>query len=287
MISKKLLCISILVTTTIILGCGSSNKIVDVSKLSVDRNIEITGPQFNISFNDSNDFQLIVSMGGGGSSNSPSLKALSSIKDIVFNIYDKNNKLIKQLITDNITKSGIQNSETGNTSLMGSAGVEFPKYNITDSFIPFYAEAYFRTNDGALMRKATFPMLKLSGKSISINITGKPAFEEFHFDVKLLRNFEETHGEFLSTSELYRLEIFDSTNSKVYSTFEDRFFAPIFNNVEPIKVGEKKFLAFDIKMKHYKTGKKLPDGNYRVEFTIPCKPEPYIFKQIMLLTTLK
>ncbi|MFZ1573412.1 MAG: hypothetical protein WAT89_11815, partial [Candidatus Kapaibacterium sp.] len=116
MISKKLLCISILVTTTIILGCGSSNKIVDVSKLSVDRNIEITGPQFNISFNDSNDFQLIVSMGGGGSSNSPSLKALSSIKDIVFNIYDKNNKLIKQLITDNITKSGIQNSETGNTS---------------------------------------------------------------------------------------------------------------------------------------------------------------------------
>lgn len=266
-------------------GCGSSSTIEDLSKLKSDADIESTGPQLNISYTDSNDFRMNVSYGASGNEKSSSVVGMDKVENVVFNVYNKNDVLLRQVVVNSITKSGIKN-ENGTVSIIATAFADYPKYSQGDINAPVYAEAYLRGKGVVVKRKANFPPLRLSSRSLVIDISGKPMVDEYRFTVKVTRVFEDPHGEFLTTTELQRLEIFDSNGGKVYSTDDGKFY-PNMSQVEPTKVGEVKTHTLNVPMKNYKTKAVLPDGNYTVVFTIPCRPEPYIHKQIMQLTTLK
>jgi hypothetical protein len=86
-------------------------------------------------------------------------------------------------------------------------------------------------------------------------------------------------GEYLPTSEKYRIEIRDALNETIWSSSSGRVFAQSTGPVEPINVGDEAVYRVTWNGNNEIEHVPAAAGIYTVQVTIPAKPTPYILRE--------
>jgi hypothetical protein len=120
---------------------------------TVDPAIELTSPQFRIRTRRPGYYRFLLVASAGGTSTSPGVVALRSLKSVTFQVYGRGGLLLDSRMTTEIPTSGIMNARTHEVSLIATAGVDWNGVPEIGSYVVMT----LRSDRGVFVRQESFP----------------------------------------------------------------------------------------------------------------------------------
>ena len=134
---------------------GDNNGQAGGSIQKIDSALVRLRPQLWISQTGVNSYQLGMTVGAGGASDSPAMTTLRTIQAVQFDIYGPDRRLIATQKSESILSSGVKNPETGEESITTFTSVRY-----TPSTPPAngaYAIMTVIGTNGVATQRASFP----------------------------------------------------------------------------------------------------------------------------------
>lgn len=137
------------------IGVSSNNLQGEGLKNRIDSVLDRLGPQFTITPDSGNSYMLAMTVGAGGSPDSPGLKELPTINAVQFDVYTPGHARIATERCESISSSGVSNPATGELSIIAHAGIRYtPASPLPEDA---YATMIVIGTNGIVMRNAAFP----------------------------------------------------------------------------------------------------------------------------------
>ncbi len=208
-----------------------------------------------------------------GAANSPQMRALHSIRRVVFEIRDDDSALVDSLATTDVVFSGVQN-QGGSASITASAHVKWPG----DPGERWTLTMLMYSPSGEVARRVPFGLDRSGSGSMSMHVDVRRTAGGAQFTIDAQRIGRAPDGEYLEGSDPVVVEIQSGIGESLWSS---GFGLDRQNHgvVQPHDAGsEKQFVVYwdgrnDI------TGLPLAPGTYRLVVTIPAHPEHYVLRE--------
>lgn len=249
---------------------------------SVDPALERIEPQFAVTHLADRRYSLSFRGGAGGRSNSEGMNALHSITSLSFQIYAPDGRQLGSVATQDITTSGVANSETNEASLTAFGGVEWESPGAISPGT--YAIAVLRSDRGALARRVEFPgngaqSPAAAEKSVDMKLDVRSTSGGVEFTLTARRVSPGPEEEYLPSGEKYRIELRSDVGETIWSSSHGKVFTMALGPMQPGEVGS------EVTYREYWNGKDqltrmaVPPGVYRIIATLPAQPTPYILRE--------
>jgi hypothetical protein len=270
-------------------GCSSSRTAGEagrtLDRAAVERQsspvLEILNPHFDVVPTPEGPYALIFSAGASGTSDSPSMRALRSIREVSFVVFDPDGRAIDSMRTTEIPTSGIQNSD-GGASLTATARVEWAPGTAPALGTRVLMRA--TADDGEILRLAEVPpplanaTVRRDRLALSLETEQRgPSTLEFLFTVE--RTAPAAPEEYLPSGERFRIEIVSETGELQWSSSHGQMFTQAIGPVVPAEVGERAVYRATFDGMSDETHQRLAPGRYRVIATVPAKPRAYVLRE--------
>jgi hypothetical protein len=238
--------------------------------------LESLSPELTIFANEDGSYILGFNVFASGAATSPSMVAIRNIRSVGFAVFDADGTLIDSLSTEEVTTSGVMQSGTQRASLSASASVVYRGRADAGSYVVMTAH----TDNGMVARKRYFAIESDDDiESIHMHIETRTLNTGIRFLLHATRVTPPPQGEYLSSTERFRIEIESSYGETIWSSANGRFFSDTIKTVEPNEVGEEKVFEALFDGRSDVTHGPLSPGTYRIIATIPAKPNPYIIRE--------
>lgn len=263
-----------------LVSCGGSKesggsfymKRVGITSADLDKSIAAISPQLVIEQQDDRSFYLGMTASAAGEG-SPQMAALNSIRSVGFIVFDADGNLIDSLYTERIGRSGLGG---GDASLTASAGTEWRPAPPVPQKLRIVM--YMRTSGGVWPKEVITSFDEpLYAEPVVLNLDYAPSGNGLEFVLTAQRVAEAPEGEYLPSSEAFRIEVYNGP-TLYWSSSRGKAFAQMIGQVEPSEIGGKaEYRAVWPGVDS--TGKAAGKGALTVVATIPAKPNPYTVRK--------